>query len=104
MNDDVDDMPLMVRKGYDAGTAYIETLNSADVYDYNFGSPSGKAVIRKVKSYPAIDNNDIEFAKGFNGAIADYLQDHEVDWHWIFNQVQDIMVPLSVRPAEKVTA
>ena len=88
MNDTDDDMPLMIRKGYDAGTKWIETLNAADVYDFNREVGSLKAVVKKAKAYPMIDNNDLEFTKGFNAAVDDYVQDHSLDWHWIFNQVQ----------------
>lgn len=93
MNDTDDDMPLLVRKGYDVGTKWIETLNGADVYTFKGKLESGLNVsIKAPKTYPDIENNDLDFVKGFNAAIDDYIQDHALDWHWIFNQVRE-MIP-----------
>lgn len=87
MNDTDDDMPLMIRKGYDTGTKWIETLNTADVYTFQGKTETGLNVsIKKDKVYPDIENNDLEFTKGFNAAVDDYVQDHAIDWHWVFNQ------------------
>ena len=75
-------MPLFVHQGYEAGTRYIESLNTADVI--SLGSSEHRR-----KEFPDIDNRTPDFVKGFNAAIDDYLQDHAVNWQWIFSQVKN---------------
>lgn len=80
MNDEADDMPILVQKGYDTGTAFMGLVTSAQLFSIH-----GKNARADL---PDISNRDPDWIRGFNAGVSDFLQDfpqdRTIDWRDIF--------------------